>query len=112
MRVYQLRHYEVMMPEENSKEAQHLLYYERLCYDLLTAHAISFSHAVEVVPVSGCRENAGRQVTGCKRRKISGCKLWRLVCCRMERLKGEVEDAFRPGGWQPETGKLLNSYKQ
>lgn len=49
MRVYQLRHYEVMMPEENSKEAQHLLYYERLCYDLLTAHAISFSHAIEII---------------------------------------------------------------
>lgn len=55
MRVYQLRHYEVMMPEENSHEAQHLLYYERLCYDLLTAHAISFSRAVEVI-----RLNYGR----------------------------------------------------
>ena len=55
MRVYQLRHYEVMMPEENSKEAQHLLYYERLCYDLLTAHAISFSHAVEVMKLKTAR---------------------------------------------------------
>lgn len=55
MRVYQLRHYEVMMPEENSKEAQHLLYYERLCYDLLTAHAISFSHAVEVMKMQNGR---------------------------------------------------------
>ena len=49
MRVYQLRHYEVMMREEDWAEAQHLLYYEQLCYDMLTIHAISFSSAVEII---------------------------------------------------------------
>ena len=52
MRVYQLRHYEVMMPEGNGKEAQHLLYYEQLCYDRLTIHAISFSRAVEIAKIN------------------------------------------------------------
>ena len=52
MRVYQLRHYEVMMPEGNGKEAQHLLYYEQLCYDRLTIQAISFSKAVEIVKIN------------------------------------------------------------
>ena len=49
MRVYQLRHYEVMMPEGNGQEAQNLLYYEQMCYDQLTIHAISFSRVVEIV---------------------------------------------------------------
>ena len=52
MRVYQLRHYEVMMREEKSEEVQHLLYYEQLCYDLLTDYAISFSRAVEIINLS------------------------------------------------------------
>ena len=51
MRVYQLRHYEVMMPEENWKEAQHLSCYEQLCYDMLTVQAISFSRAVEIIQI-------------------------------------------------------------
>ena len=55
MRVYQLRHYEVMMPEGNGKEALLLLHYEQLCYDLLTIHAISFSRAVEIARVSAGR---------------------------------------------------------
>jgi len=49
MRVYQLRHYEVMMPEENWKEARHLSYYEQLCYNMLTTEAISFSRTVEII---------------------------------------------------------------
>jgi hypothetical protein len=48
MRVYQLRHYEVMMPEGNGQEVQNLLYYEQLCYDKLTIPAISYSHAIEI----------------------------------------------------------------
>lgn len=55
MRVYQLRHYEVLMRDEKGAEAHHLLHYEQLCYDLLTDHAISFSRAVEVI-----RLNAGK----------------------------------------------------
>jgi hypothetical protein len=49
MRVYQLRHYEVMMREEDFEEARRLLYYEQLCYDLLTIQAISSSKAIEIV---------------------------------------------------------------
>lgn len=49
MRVYQLRHYEVMMREEDFEEARRLLYYEQLCYDLLTLEAISISRAIEIV---------------------------------------------------------------
>jgi|GEM_PF-792125 hypothetical protein len=49
MRVYQLRHYEVMMREEDFEEARRLLYYEQLCYDLLTVQAISTSGAIEII---------------------------------------------------------------
>lgn len=49
MRVYQLRHYEVMLLEDNQQEAQHLLYYERLCYEMLTVQAISFSGVIEII---------------------------------------------------------------
>jgi hypothetical protein len=49
MRVYQLRHYEVMMREEDFEEARRLLYYEQLCYDLLTVQAISSSKAIEII---------------------------------------------------------------
>jgi hypothetical protein len=49
MRVYQLRHYEVMMREEDFEEARRLLYYEQLCYDMLTIQAISSSKAIEVI---------------------------------------------------------------
>ena len=49
MRVYQLRHYEVMMREEDFEEARRLLYYEQLCYDMLTVEAISSSKAIEIV---------------------------------------------------------------
>lgn len=52
MRVYQLRHYEVMMREEHWEEAQHLLYYEQLCYDMLTTHAISYSRAIEIIKLN------------------------------------------------------------
>jgi hypothetical protein len=51
MRVYQLRHYEVMMREEG-EEARHLLYYEQLCYDMLTIHAISISRAIEIIKIN------------------------------------------------------------
>lgn len=51
MRVYQLRHYEVMMREEG-EEVRHLLYYEQLCYDLLTIHAISTSRAIEIIKLN------------------------------------------------------------
>jgi adenylate kinase len=49
MRVYQLRHYEVMMREEDFEEARRLLYYEQLCYDMLTVQAISSSKAIEII---------------------------------------------------------------
>jgi len=49
MRVYQLRHYEVMMREEDWEEARRLLCYEQMCYDLLTVEAISNSRAIEIV---------------------------------------------------------------
>ena len=55
MRVYQLRHYEVMMRDEKEEEIQHLLYYEQLCYDLLTDYAISTSRAVEIARVAACK---------------------------------------------------------
>jgi hypothetical protein len=51
MRVYQLRHYEVMMRDEG-EEVRHLLYYEQLCYDLLTIHAISTSRTVEIIKLN------------------------------------------------------------
>lgn len=49
MRVYQLRHYEVMMREEDFEEARRLLYYEQLCYHLLTIQAISSSKSIEII---------------------------------------------------------------
>ena len=55
MRVYQLRHYEVLMRDEKGAEVHHLLHYEQLCYDLLTDHAISSSGAIEII-----RMNAGK----------------------------------------------------
>ncbi len=55
MRVYQLRHYEVMMPEENRNEARHLLCYEQICYDMLTIQAISFSRTIEIIQLNRWR---------------------------------------------------------
>jgi hypothetical protein len=52
MRVYQLRHYEVMMREEDFEEARRLLYYEQLCYDMLTVEAISTSKVIEIVKLN------------------------------------------------------------
>lgn len=52
MRVYQLRHYEVMMREEDFEEARRLLYYEQLCYDMLTVDAISNSKVIEIVKLN------------------------------------------------------------
>ena len=52
MRVYQLRHYEVMMREEDFEEARRLLYYEQLCYDMLTVEAISSSKVIEIVKLN------------------------------------------------------------
>ena len=52
MRVYQLRHYEVMMREEDFEEARRLLYYEQLCYDMLTIEAISTSKVIEIVKLN------------------------------------------------------------
>ena len=52
MRVYQLRHYEVMMREEDFEEARRLLCYEQLCYDMLTVQAISSSRAIEIIKLN------------------------------------------------------------
>lgn len=63
MRVYQLRHYEVMMREEDFEEARRLLYYEQLCYDMLALQAISFSKAIEIIKLhKGKVENRPRQI--------------------------------------------------
>ena len=63
MRVYQLRHYEVMMREEDFEEARRLLYYEQMCYDMLTVQAISFSKAIEIIKLNkGKTEQRPRQI--------------------------------------------------
>lgn len=63
MRVYQLRHYEVMMREEDFEEARRLLYYEQLCYDMLTVEAISSSKVIEIVKLNkGKIEHRPKQI--------------------------------------------------
>ena len=63
MRVYQLRHYEVMMREEDWEEARRLLYYEQLCYDMLTMQAISSSKALEIIKLhKGKIEHRPKQI--------------------------------------------------
>jgi hypothetical protein len=63
MRVYQLRHYEVMMREEDFEEARRLLYYEQMCYDMLTVDAISASKVIEIVRLNkGKIEHRPKQI--------------------------------------------------
>jgi len=49
MRVYQLRHYEVLLNDQQGEELELLIQYERLCSRLLTTQALAFSNTIEVV---------------------------------------------------------------
>ncbi|NML20589.1 hypothetical protein HHL16_06875 [Pseudoflavitalea sp. G-6-1-2] len=52
MRVYQLKHYEVLLNDLRSKEQDLLSHYEQLCRRILTSEAIAFSNAVEVAKIT------------------------------------------------------------
>lgn len=49
MRVYQLRHYEVLLNDSQGEELELLIQYEKLCSRLLTTQALGFSNNIEIV---------------------------------------------------------------
>lgn len=48
MRVYQLRHYEVLLNDKQGEELELLIQYEKLCSQLLTTKALAYSNTVEI----------------------------------------------------------------
>lgn len=48
MRVYQLRHYEVLLNDQQGEELELLIQYEKLCSRLLTSKALAFSNTIEI----------------------------------------------------------------
>jgi hypothetical protein len=48
MRVYQLRHYEVLLNDQQGEELELLIQYEKLCSRLLTTKALAFSNTIEI----------------------------------------------------------------
>lgn len=48
MRVYQLRHYEVLLNDQQGEELELLVQYEKLCSRLLTSKALAFSNTIEI----------------------------------------------------------------
>lgn len=47
MRVYQLRHYEVLLNDQQGEELELLIQYEKLCSQLLTTKALAYSNTLE-----------------------------------------------------------------
>lgn len=52
MRVYQLKHYEVLLNDKQSKELPLLHHYEDLCRRILTAEAIAKNNIVEIAQIT------------------------------------------------------------
>lgn len=52
MRVYQLKHYEVLLNDRQPKELALLEHYEQLCRRILTAEAIASSNTVEIASIT------------------------------------------------------------
>lgn len=55
MRVYQLRHYEVLLNDQQGEELELLLQYEKLCSQLLTTRALAFSYTIEIARIRKSR---------------------------------------------------------
>jgi hypothetical protein len=55
MRVYQLRHYEVLLNDQQGEELELLIQYEQLCSRLLTTQALAFSNTIEVARLNKSR---------------------------------------------------------
>lgn len=51
MRVYQLRHYEVLLNDRQGEELELLIQYEKLCSRLLTTKALAFSNTLEIARI-------------------------------------------------------------
>lgn len=51
MRVYQLRHYEVLLNDQQGEELELLIQYEKLCSRLLTTQALAFSNTIEIARI-------------------------------------------------------------
>ena len=62
MRVYQLRHYEVLLNDQQGEELELLIQYEQLCSRLLTTQALAFSNTIEVARLnkSSMEQRPGR----------------------------------------------------
>jgi hypothetical protein len=52
MRVYQLKHYEVLLNDTQSTDLALLDHYEQLCRRILTAEAIARSQVVEIAKIT------------------------------------------------------------
>ncbi len=55
MRVYQLRHYEVLLNDQQGEELELLIQYEKLCSRLLTTKALAFSNTLEIARIRNYR---------------------------------------------------------
>jgi hypothetical protein len=51
MRVYQLRHYEVLLNDQQGEELELLIQYENLCSQLLTTKALAYSNSLEIARI-------------------------------------------------------------
>ncbi|MDF2187434.1 hypothetical protein [Paraflavitalea sp. CAU 1676] len=51
MRVYQLRHYEVLLNDQQGEELELLIQYEKLCSQLLTTKALAYSNTLEIARI-------------------------------------------------------------
>lgn len=52
MRVYQLKHYEVLLNDGQSTELAMLEHYEQLCRRILTAEAMAASNVMEIASIT------------------------------------------------------------
>ncbi|MBO9636465.1 MAG: hypothetical protein J7578_25415 [Chitinophagaceae bacterium] len=52
MRVYQLKHYEVLLNDRQPKELALLDHYEQLCRRILTTEAIANANVVEIAQIT------------------------------------------------------------
>lgn len=52
MRVYQLKHYEVLLNDKQSTDLATLDHYEQLCRRILTTEAIAKSHTMEIAKIT------------------------------------------------------------
>lgn len=55
MRVYQLKHYEVLLNDRQASESALLYHYEQLCGRLLTMEALANSNAIEIAHLANSR---------------------------------------------------------